>query len=73
MKSTKVVLGKIFMVEKGSQKMRWKVIEHPYFPGSYSLVRDYNGMMSYEQLSDYDHLCGAVSLEDAYETAYMLT
>lgn len=73
MKSTKVVLGKIFTVGKGSRKMRWKVIEHPYFPGSYSLVRDYNGMMSYEQPSDYDHLCGAVSLEDAYETAYMLT
>lgn len=73
MKNMKVILGKIFTVEKGSRKMRWKVIKHPCFPGSYSLVRDYNGMMSYEQPADYDHLCGAVSLDDAYETAYMLT
>ena len=68
-----VMIGNIFLIEKGKRTMRWKVIEHPYFPGQYSLVREYAGMTSQEQVSDYAHLCGCVTLDDAYETAYMLT
>jgi len=43
--SIKVELGKIFTVEKGNRKMRWEVIEHPYFPGQLILVRDYAGIV----------------------------
>lgn len=68
-----VIIGKIFLVEKGKRTMLWKVIEHPYFPGQYSLVREYAGMTSQEKTSDYDHLCGCVTMANAYETAYMLT
>ena len=68
-----VMIGKIFLVEKGKHTMRWKVIEHLYFPGQYSLVREFAGMMSYDQPSDYNHLCGCVTLENAYKVAYMLT
>lgn len=65
--------GHIFTVEKGNRKMLWKMIEHPYFPGQYSLVREYPGIKSFEQPSDYDHLCGPVTPENAYETAYIQT
>ena len=53
--------------------MRWKVIELPYFPGQYSLIRRYSGMTTHEQASDYDHLCRYVTLDDAYQTAYLMT
>lgn len=68
-----VKLGKIFTVEKGKRKMRWKVIEHPCFPGQLTLVRDYSGMMSYPQKEDEKHVGGCVTLENAYKVAYDLT
>lgn len=68
-----VVIGKIFTVEKGTRKMRWKVIEHPYFPGQLTLVRDYNGMMSFSKPEDVNHIGGCVTLDNAYSTAYDLT
>lgn len=71
--SIKVELGKIFTVEKGNRKMRWKVIEHPYFPGQLTLVRDYAGMMSFARAEDLKHVGGCVTLETAYKTAYELT
>ena len=66
-------LNKIFIVEKGKRKARWKVIEHPYFPGQLTLVRDYAGMMSYSQKEDERHMQGCVTLENAYSVAYSLT
>ena len=71
--SEKVALNKIFTVEKGNRKMRWKVIEHPCFPGDLTLVRDYPGMMSFHKEEDYSHVGGCVTLENAYDVAYSLT
>lgn len=36
----KVELNQVFTVEKGNRKARWKVIEHPYFPGCLTLVHE---------------------------------
>lgn len=67
-----IELNKIFIIEKGNRKMRWKVIEHPYFD-SLTLVRDYCGMMSGVQKSDINHVNGCVTLDNAYVAAYNLT
>lgn len=72
----KIELNKIFTVEKGSKKTRWKVIEHPYFD-SLCLVRDYSGL--YGQMrsgvckEDYTHICGKTTLETAYEDAFVMS
>lgn len=66
-------LNKIFIVEKGKRRLRWKVIEHPYFQGQLTLVREYAGMMSYPQKEDEKHIGGCVTLENAYSVAYNLT
>lgn len=65
--------NKIFIVEKGNRKARWKVIEHPSFPGQLTLVRDYAGMMDYFQEEDAKHTNGCVTMEEAYSAAYALT
>lgn len=69
----KVEINKIFIIEKGKRKARWKVVEHPNFPGQLALVRDYGGMMSYSQKGDADHTYACVTIEDAYSVAYVLT
>ena len=73
----KVELNQVFTVEKGNRKARWKVIEHPYFPGCLTLVHDYSGLhgrMSSElRESDYEHMGGSTTLETAYNDAYMYT
>lgn len=69
----KVEINKIFTVEKGKRKARWKVMEHPNFPGQLTLVRDYAGMMSYFQEEDSKHIGGCVTIENAYSVAYALT
>lgn len=68
-----VEIDKIFTVEKGKRKMRWKVIEHPCFPGQLTLVRDYAGMMNFPKKEDVNHVGGCVTLDNAYSTAYDLT
>lgn len=73
MRTNQIKLGKIFTVEKGNRKMRWKVIEHPYFPGQLTLVRDYCGMTNYTKKEDELHVNGCVTLENAYNVAYSLT
>ena len=37
-------IGQIFIVQKDRKKVRWKVIEHPYFDGQLALVKDYKGL-----------------------------
>lgn len=39
-KKQDIIVGVIFTIEKAGRRMRWKVIEHPYFDGL-TLVRDY--------------------------------
>ena len=72
----KIELNRIFTVEKGSKKTRWKVIEHPYFD-SLCLVRDYSGlygaMRSGVSKDDYVHICGQTTLETAYEDAFVMS
>lgn len=68
----KIELNKIFIVHKGKRKMRWKVIKHPYFD-SLTLVRDYASMTNELKKSDINHICGSVTLDNAYEVAYGLT
>ena len=72
----KTELNKIFTVEKGSKKTRWKVIEHPYFD-SLCLVRDYSGlygaMRNGVSKDDYVHICGMTTLETAYEDAFIMS
>lgn len=65
-------INKIFVVEKGKMKRRWKVIEHPYF-NALALVRDYCGMNTEFQKSDIEHISGCVTLDNAYDIAYSLT
>lgn len=73
----KIELNKIFTVEKGNRKKRWKVIEHPYFSEQLILVSDYCGLFGAMkngcQKEDCDHLNGKTTLETAYEDAYILT
>lgn len=69
----KIKLNRIFEVKKGTIIKRWKVIEHPYFPGSLTLVRDYFGMKDGVSERDYAHVCGPVTLEDAYKEAFLLS
>lgn len=69
----KVRINKIFTVVRGEKRMRWKVIEHPYFHGQLTLVRDYPGMSNTYRKEDDEHINGAVTLENAYDTAYLMT
>ena len=68
----KIEMNTIFTVEKGNRKMRWKVIEHPYFD-SLTLVRDHVGMTNQLTKDDYNHIGGCVTLENAYQKAYAHT
>ncbi len=72
----KIELNRIFTVEKGSKKIRWKVIEHPYFD-SLCLVRDHSGlygtMRSGISKDDYAHICGSTTLETAYDDAFVMS
>lgn len=69
----KVYLNTIFTVKKGNRTMRWKVIVHPYFPDSLTLVRDYPGMSNQYRKEDDAHVGGNVTLDNAYDVAYVLT
>lgn len=72
-----IKIGKIFTVQKGERKARWKVIEHPYFDGQLALVKDYSGlygsMRSGFCQEDIAHICGKTTLETAYDDAVLLT
>lgn len=72
----KIELNKIFTVEKGGKKIRWKVIGHPYFD-SLCLVREYSGlygaMRNGFSKDDYLHICGVTTLETAYEDAFIMS
>lgn len=68
-----VKLNKIFEVEKAGISRKWKVIEHPYFPDNLTLVRDYFDMKNGTSEKDYTHMCGPVTLENAYEEAFKLS
>lgn len=67
-----VKLNKIFEVEKAGMSRKWKVIEHPYFP-DFTLVRGYAGMKNGVSEKDYNHMCGPVTLENAYAEAFKLS
>lgn len=69
-----IELNKIFVIEKGNRKARYKVVEHPYFE-SYSLVKDYCGMTSGKcTKEDEKHMCGGCdTLDKCYQVAYDLT
>ena len=69
----KVELNEIFEVKKGSLLKKWKVIKHPYFPDCLTLVRDYYGMKNGVQDTDLAHVCGPVTLEDAYCEAFKMS
>lgn len=66
----------VFTIEKAGRRMRWKVIEHPYFDGL-TLVRDYCGlygpMRSGYCKEDDAHVCGSTTLSTAYQDAYNLS
>ena len=64
-------VNKIFIVIKRGVAYRWKVIENPYFPGTLALVRDYCGMTNGFHREDINHICGCVTLDDAYERAFL--
>lgn len=70
-------IGQIFIVQKDRKKVRWKVIEHPYFDGQLALVKDYKGlygeMHSGYTKEDDSHICGPTTLETAYNDAYLMT
>lgn len=68
----KLKLNKIFEVEKSGTIRKWKIIEHPYF-SDLTLVRDYSGMKSGVSEKDYAHMCGPVTLENAYDEAFKLS
>lgn len=68
-----VQMYQVFTVKKGHISRRWKVIEHPCFPGQLTLVREYCGMKDGFQKTDEHHVGGHVTLENAYSSAYALT
>ena len=72
-----VKIGQIFTIQRNNKKVRWKVIEHPYFDGELVLVKDYAGlygtMRSGYSKEDDAHICGKTSLETAYDDAYLMT
>lgn len=73
----KISLNKIFIVNKGNISVRWKVIRHPYFPDTFTLVRDYYDMYGpmengYSE-RDIPHISGVTTLETAYVDAFILT
>lgn len=67
-----VKLNTIFEVKKSGKSKKWKVIEHPYFSGL-TLVRDYDGMKNGVSNKDYQHMCGSVTIENAYDEAFSLS
>lgn len=69
----KVALNKTFEVMKGNVLKKWKVIKHPYFPDCLTLVRNYYGMRNGVSDTDYAHICGPVTLEDAYHEAFKMS
>ena len=69
----KIGLSKIFEGGKAGASRKWKVIEHPYFPDNLTLVRDYFGMKNGVSEKDYAHMCGPVTLENAYDEAFKLS
>lgn len=68
----KIMIGSIFIVNKGNMTRQWKVIPHPYFD-TLCLVRGYAGMKAGKQDTDILHICGPVNIETAYDEAYLLT
>lgn len=75
-KKQDIIVGVVFTIEKAGRRMRWKVIEHPYFDGL-TLVRDYCGlygpMKSGYCKEDDAHICGSTTLITAYQDAYNLS
>ena len=69
----KINLNSVFTVTKNGKQVKWKVIEHPYFPGALTLVRDYYGMCNDYKKEDDCHLCGHVTLDDAYAIAFSMS
>ena len=69
----RVYLNTVFTVKKGNRVMKWKVIVHPYFPDSLTLVRGYPGMRNGYRKEDDAHIGGCVTLDNAYDVAYDLT
>ena len=64
-KKQDIIVGVVFTIEKAGRRMRWKVIEHPYFDGL-TLVRDYCGlygpMKSGYCKEDDTHICGSTTV-----------
>lgn len=71
MKNIKV--NEIFRVVKGKRNWKWKVIEHPYYPDQYALVKGYDGMSPKPNPRDAKHIQCRVTLNTAYSVAYDLT
>lgn len=70
-----IKLYQIFTVVKGNRKSRWKIINHPNFPGAYAIVRDYPYLKSgVENKSDYEFVCGGSEIfKKCIEMAYEAT
>lgn len=67
----KIEMNKVFTIEKGNGKLRWKVVEHPYFD-RLALVRDHLYLKSGKcTREDMNHIMyGGNDLKEAYEIAY---
>lgn len=66
-----IQLNKVFVITKGNRKMKWKIVEHPFFD-CYTAVREHLYLHSGKcTREDMEHLNGgADTLEKAYEIAY---
>ena len=41
-KKQDIIVGVVFTIEKAGRRMRWKVIEHPYFDNQPPHTRDFS-------------------------------
>jgi len=79
-----IELNKIFTIEKGNRKARWKIIEHPNFDNAFALVKDHLYMKSFDifdGMSDFEHsiykkedykhiVSGSNTIEKTWQQAY---
>jgi hypothetical protein len=67
-----IEVGKVFEINKGGRKARYKIIPHPYFDDAYALIEDYE-YLGCNALSHLDrkHIINASkTIEGAWKHAY---
>ena len=69
-----IKLNKIFLIERGGRKARYKIIRHPEWPEVFALVADHPYLHYNTPQRDEKYIINASrTLEGAYEHAVMHT